>query len=101
LWRKAAALPAAVRWHLVGHLQRNKVERTLPLAHLIHSADSTRLLAALEEEAGRQGRAVAVLLEINASREPNKHGFAPEQVPALAPVLAALRHVSVRGLMTM
>jgi pyridoxal phosphate enzyme (YggS family) len=101
LWRKAAALPADVRWHLVGHLQRNKVERTLALAHLIHSVDSTRLLAALDEEAARQGRPVAVLLEVNASREPNKHGFAPEEVPSLAPTLAALRHVSVRGLMTM
>jgi pyridoxal phosphate enzyme (YggS family) len=101
LWRKAAALPAAVRWHLVGHLQRNKVERTLPLTHLIHSVDSTRLLAALDQEAARQGRSVSVLLEVNASGEPNKHGFTPEEVPALAPALAALRHVCVRGLMTM
>src|SRR5262245_14655824 len=46
LWRKAAALPAGVRWHLVGHLQRNKVDRTLPLVTLIHSADSLRLLEA-------------------------------------------------------
>jgi pyridoxal phosphate enzyme (YggS family) len=101
LWRKAAALPGGVRWHLVGHLQRNKVGRTLPLAHLIHSVDSTRLLAAVEEEAARQGRSVQVLLEVNASREANKHGFAPEELPALVPALAALRHVSVRGLMTM
>ena len=56
LWRKAAALPASVRWHLIGHLQRNKIERTLPLVHRIHSVDSLRLLAALEEEAERQGR---------------------------------------------
>jgi pyridoxal phosphate enzyme (YggS family) len=101
LWRKAAALPDAVRWHLIGHLQRNKVERTLPLVRLIHSVDSPRLLAALEEEAGRQQRTVAVLLEVNASREASKHGFAPAEVPALAPQLAALRHVAVRGLMTM
>jgi uncharacterized pyridoxal phosphate-containing UPF0001 family protein len=47
LWRKAAVLPASVRWHLIGHLQRNKVERTLPLVHRIHSADSLRLLHAL------------------------------------------------------
>jgi pyridoxal phosphate enzyme (YggS family) len=100
LWRKAAAVPAAA-WHLIGHLQRNKVERTLPLARLIHSVDSPRLLAALEEEAARQGRSVDVLLEVNASREPNKHGFAPEDLPGLGPAVAALRHVSVRGLMTM
>jgi pyridoxal phosphate enzyme (YggS family) len=101
LWRKAAALPAGVRWHLVGHLQRNKVERTLPLVHLIHSVDSLRLLTALEEEASRRRRTVEVLLEVNASREANKHGFAPEEAPGLAPALAALKAVRVTGLMTM
>jgi pyridoxal phosphate enzyme (YggS family) len=101
LWRKAAALPATVRWHLIGHLQRNKVEQTLPLVQLIHSVDSTRLLAALEQEAARRERMVDVLLEVNASREPNKHGFAPEEVPTLAPELARLKQVRVRGLMTM
>ena len=82
LWRKAAALPPTVRWHLIGHLQRNKIERTLPLVHRIHSVDSPRLLAALEEEAARQGRTADVLLQVNASRETNKQGFAPEEVPA-------------------
>ena len=100
LWRKAAALPA-VRWHLIGHLQRNKIERTLPLVHCIHSVDSLRLLAALEEEAARTGRTVDVLLEVNASREANKQGFAPEDLPGLAPALAALKRVRVTGLMTM
>jgi pyridoxal phosphate enzyme (YggS family) len=101
LWRKAAALPASVRWHLIGHLQRNKVERTLPLVHRIHSADSLRLLHALEQEASRRQTPVPVLLEVNVSREANKHGFAPDEVPDLAPALAALRHVRVDGLMTM
>jgi PLP dependent protein len=101
LWRKAAALPASVRWHLIGHLQRNKVERTLPLTHLIHSVDSLRLLSAIEDEAIRQGRTVDVLLQVNASREASKHGFAPEEVPALAPRIAALRQIRVQGLMTM
>jgi PLP dependent protein len=101
LWRKAAALPPSVHWHLVGHLQRNKVERTLPLVELIHSVDSLRLLTALEEEAARQGRTVPILLEVNASGEASKHGFAPEEVPGLVAHLAGLRHVRVRGLMTM
>ena len=101
LWRKAAALPAGVRWHLVGHLQRNKIERTLPLVHLIHSVDSVRLLTALEEEATRQGRTADVLLEVNASREANKHGFGPDEVPGLAPALLPLKAVRVTGLMTM
>jgi pyridoxal phosphate enzyme (YggS family) len=101
LWHKAAAVPGPVRWHLVGHLQRNKVERTLPLVHLLHSADSRRLLAALDEEAGRRGLTPEVLLEVNASREANKHGFAPEDVPGLAADIARLQHIRVRGLMTM
>ena len=101
LWRKAAALPATVRWHLIGHLQRNKIERTLPLVHRIHSIDSPRLLAALEEEAARQGRTVDGLIQVNASREANKQGFAPEDVAGLAPILDRLKSVRVTGLMTM
>jgi len=97
LWRKADILPKMVRWHLIGHLQRNKIERTLPLVHCIHSVDSLRLLSALED----QGRPLDVLLEVNASREPAKQGFAPEDLPGLASTIASLRHVRVRGLMTM
>jgi pyridoxal phosphate enzyme (YggS family) len=105
LWRKAAVLPAAVRWHLIGHLQRNKVERTLWQVDLIHSVDSVRLLEAVETETARQaarlGRGVNVLLEVNASGEANKHGFAPADVPALAGQINRLHYVRVRGLMTM
>jgi pyridoxal phosphate enzyme (YggS family) len=101
LWHKAEPLPPAVRWHLIGHLQRNKVERTLRRVYLIHSVDSSRLLEALEGEAAIQGRTLDVLLEFNLSREPNKHGFSPDDLPALTPQLSALRRVRVRGLMTM
>jgi pyridoxal phosphate enzyme (YggS family) len=96
LWRKAAALPAGVRWHLVGHLQRNKVERTAPLVARVHSADSVRLLEALDA-----ARAVDVFLEVNASGEASKGGFAPAEVARLAPVLGRLRQLRVVGLMTM
>src|SRR5581483_6610352 len=101
LWRKAERLPRTVRWHLIGHLQRNKIERTLPLVRLIHSVDSVRLLEALEHEAGRQGRKVEVLLEVNASGEASKHGFAPPDVPGLVQALQRLRQLELRGLMTM
>jgi pyridoxal phosphate enzyme (YggS family) len=101
LWHKAAALPADVHWHLIGHLQRNKIEKTLPLAELIHSVDSVRLLQALEAEAVRQHRHVALLLEVNASGEASKNGFAPDAVAAVVPVLAELRRVRVCGLMTL
>jgi pyridoxal phosphate enzyme (YggS family) len=101
LWRKAEALPATIRWHLIGHLQRNKIERTLPLVVLIHSVDSVRLLEELEKQAARRGQPIQVLLEVNASREPNKQGFAPEELTGLASVIQPLRQVQVRGLMTM
>lgn len=100
LWRKAEQL-AGVRWHLIGHLQRNKIDRTLPLVELIHSVDSGRLLEALEAEALKQQRRVGVLLEVNVSGEASKHGLAPGDVPALLPRLRELRQVQVRGLMTM
>jgi uncharacterized pyridoxal phosphate-containing UPF0001 family protein len=84
LWEKFAALDGlSIRWHLVGHLQRNKVRRTLPAVAMVHSVDSMRLLAAIDEEAGALGShhvaaAIAVLLEVNISGEPAKHGFPPE-----------------------
>jgi pyridoxal phosphate enzyme (YggS family) len=101
LWHKAEPLAPAVRWHLVGHLQRNKVERTLRRVYLIHSVDSIRLLNALEAEAATQGRPLDVLLEINVSREENKTGFAPDDLVGLARHLVALQRVRPLGLMTM
>lgn len=100
LWKKVEALPDA-DWHLIGHLQRNKIERTLPLVTLIHAVDSVRLLEALEAEGKRRGAVVPVLLEVNASGESAKQGFAPEAVPALAETINALTAVQVRGLMGM
>ena len=77
LWRKAEALADAVpapRWHLIGHLQRNKVRRTLDVVSLIHTLDSRRLLAALDEEAGRQGRVCEALVEVNLAADPGRTG---------------------------
>ena len=104
LWRKAAHLSKVaprVRWHQVGHLQRNKIEATLPLVHLIHSVDSVRLLNALDREVTKQQRMAVVLLEVNVSREANKHGFSPQEIPGLAKPINDLKHVQVAGLMTM
>jgi pyridoxal phosphate enzyme (YggS family) len=101
LWRKSALLPAGVHWHLIGHLQRNKVEKTLPLTRLLHSVDSLRLLQAIEEAAARAGRRADVLLEVNTSREASKQGFSPADLPGLAGPLSHLQSVTVRGLMTM
>ncbi len=98
LWRKAAVIPL-VRWHLIGHLQRNKIERTLPLVARIHSVDSLRLLRALDTAA--EPKPLPALLEVNVSQEASKHGFAPEEVDEIAAALAVLKHVRVDGLMTM
>jgi hypothetical protein len=100
LWRKADAV-SGVRWHLIGHLQRNKIDRTIPLVSLVHSVDSVRLLEALHAFGKRRGTPVPVLLEVNCSREANKGGFSPEELPALAPQLADWPGVAVEGLMTM
>lgn len=102
LWRKAEALAGQpVRWHLIGHLQRNKLARTLPLVSLIHSADSMRLIEAIDAEAAALPRPMPILLEVNVSGEAAKHGFAPDELAPLGPRLATLAHVEVRGLMCM
>ncbi len=100
LWEKAQAVPQ-VAWHLVGHLQRNKIDRTLPLAKLIHSVDSGRPLEALEAEAAKQGRTAVVLIEAHLSGETTKQGFDEGELEPLGDRLARLPHVEVRGLMTM
>jgi PLP dependent protein len=117
LWAKSAELTAGelasasgrkVNWHLIGHLQRNKLRRTLPLVSLIHSVDSERLLTAIDAEWHTLATATnappppeRVLLEVNTSGESAKHGLAPA---AVEPILAArdrFPHVEICGLMTM
>ena len=102
LWDRAAELcDLPIRWHMIGHMQRNKVERTLPLVAMIHSLDSLRLAEAIDAAAGKMDRTVPVLLEVNISREPAKHGFAPEEIEPLLPKLIELEHLEIRGLMCM
>ncbi len=96
LWKKAAAVPNA-RWHLIGHLQRNKLDKTVPITTLMHSVDSVRLLDALVAF----GKPVSVLLEVNCSREEAKGGFAPEEILTLGDRLVSPTRVKVEGLMTM
>lgn len=113
----------AVHWHLIGHLQRNKVKSVLPYVSLIHSVDSQRLLEALEEQAaeilGKTDRGVAiesesheprwiaerlplqVLLEVNISGDPAKHGFAPSVVPEVIVNRDQYPHLEIQGLMAM
>ncbi len=102
LWERASELgDLPIRWHMIGHIQRNKVERTLPLVAMIHSLDSFRLAEAIDSVAAKLGRTVPVLLEVNVSREPAKEGFAPEAIEPLLPRLIELSHLEIRGLMCM
>jgi pyridoxal phosphate enzyme (YggS family) len=102
LWSKAAALAdLPVHWHLIGHLQRNKLRRTLPLVTLVHSLDSPRLLMAIEDEAAVQGQIVEALVEVNISNDPTKTGLPAAELASLLAQAMDCPHVRVRGLMGM
>lgn len=104
LREKADALADASpqpRWHLVGHLQRNKIRRTLPILSLLHSLDSQRLLDAIEAEAALAGRTCDVLVEVNLTGAPGRTGLAEAEVAPLVEAACKLEHVRVRGLMGM
>lgn len=102
LCRKSEALAGMpIRWHLIGHWQRNKIRRTFPHVALLHSGDSLRLLAELNSNAGELGRRLPVLLEINISGDETKGGFAPHDLEPLGPELTALANIEVRGFMAM
>jgi pyridoxal phosphate enzyme (YggS family) len=91
-----------VRWHMVGHLQRNKARRALELFDFIHSVDRLSLAKALEHHLAPQGQVLPVLLEVNVGAEASKYGFAPQEevlYPAVEAVLA-LPHLRLEGLMT-
>lgn len=101
LLERAASIDAEVRWHLIGTLQRNKARKVLPVASLVHSADSVRLLESLDRLAAELSLRPRVLLEVNVSGEQSKHGFVPEGLRAAWPQVAAFPHLDIAGLMTM
>ena len=100
LGKQAAWPDAPVRWHLLGHLQRNKVRLVVGRFALIQSLDSIRLADALDAAAAAAGLVQDVLLEVNIGREPQKTGASPDEVPLLLAHAARLPHLAVRGLMT-
>jgi PLP dependent protein len=102
LWSKASELAnPAIHWHLIGHLQRNKIRRTLELVHLVHSVDSPRLLSALNQQAAELGRRPAVLLEANISGDITKTGMPPQELEPLLVQAPDFPHVKICGLMGM
>ena len=100
LCEKYEQLPKEIRWHLIGHLQRNKVKYVVDKACLIHSVDSLRLAQAISEEGKKRGLTVPVLIEVNVAGEESKFGVAPEETEGLIREIAKLPAISVKGLMT-
>lgn len=97
---KMPAVHATVRWHLIGHLQRNKA-KSAPYFAMVHSVDSVRLADALAEAAARSERVLDVLVQVNVAGETQKGGVAPQDVEALAAHLAVLPSLRVAGVMCM
>src|SRR2546421_3309127 len=96
---KMPDLPSNVRWHFVGHLQKNKIRHALPLFELIHSVDSLALAQDINRIAEEDGLHPRVLLEVNVAGEGSKFGFAPEKLRAEMESLLALPRLSILGLM--
>lgn len=103
LWTLAAELAETpIAWHLIGHLQRNKAARTVPLLAWLHAADSLRLLTALDEAAAqRSAGPLPTLLEVNISGDPRKHGFEPREIDEALAAAATHGNLEIRGLMAM
>ena len=97
---KMPNMPSDVRWHMIGHLQRNKVKYIVGKVYMIHGVDSLRLAEEISREAGKQGVRVKILLEVNVAGEESKFGITPEEAPTLTEEIAKLPGISIEGLMT-
>ena len=97
---KIPDLPSNLRWHFVGHLQKNKIRHALPLFELIHSVDSLALAQDINRIAEEEGFHPRVLLEVNMAGEGSKFGFKPETLRAEMESLLAISRLSILGLMT-
>ncbi len=100
IMEKAPDMPKSARFHMIGHLQRNKVKQVLPYVVLIHSVDSIRLAEQIQMEAKKQNRIVDILLEINVAGEESKFGFSPEEACSAAVAISGFPNIRIRGLMT-
>ena len=90
-----------IQWHMIGHLQRNKVKHVLPLASLIHSVDTLRLAEEINDQAAKLKKRVKILLQVNTSNEPQKYGVPVGAATHLAEQLVTLPNIELKGLMTM
>ncbi len=103
LVEKAGQLPKDIRWHMIGHCQRNKVKYIAPFIHMIHSVDSLKLLREINKEAAKAERVIPCLLQIKIAEEDTKYGFAPEEVKSLlaSETYSSFQHIKIAGLMGM
>ncbi len=97
---KYEVLPKDIEWHMIGHLQTNKVKYIVDKVKLIHSVDSLKLAEVIEKEAARHDRTVDILLEVNVAEETSKFGLKTGEVIPLAEKIAQFSHINMRGLMT-
>lgn len=97
---KYEALPHDIDWHMIGHLQRNKVKYIIDKVKCIHSVESIRLAETIEKEAAKHNRIIDVLVEVNVAGEESKFGLSPEEVPAFVEEISKFTHLRVKGLMT-
>lgn len=93
--------PAKLRWHMIGHLQRNKIKQVLPLVSLIHSVDSLRLAEELDQQAAKLGKRQPVLMQVNTSEESSKFGVAVGAAVHLAEQIDSMPNLALMGLMAM
>lgn len=97
---KHPQLPEDIQWHIIGHLQRNKVKYIVDKVSMIHSVDSLRLAQTIEQEAAKHNVCVPVLLEVNVAQEESKFGLKMDEVLPLIETIADFPHIKVQGLMT-
>ena len=97
---KYKVLPKDIHWHLIGHLQRNKVKYIIDKVDMIHSVDSIRLAETIEKEAAKHNIKVKILIEVNVAKEESKFGIHPEELDAFIEEISHFSHIQVMGLMT-
>ena len=93
-------MPSDVKWHMIGHLQRNKVKYIVDKVAMIHSVDSFRLAETIEKEAAKKDVIVPILIEVNVAQEESKFGLKPEEVLPFIEEIAGFSHIQINGLMT-
>ena len=100
---KYDVLPRDIQWHMIGHLQTNKIKYIAPFVHLIHSVDSEKLLAEINRQGSKLGRVIPCLLQVHIAEEETKFGFSPDELGQLLASrgMEEMKNVSVRGLMGM